>query len=510
MIFERYILRNYIGPFFFSMAVITFVFIMDFILRYIDLFLNKGVKFHIVLQAFTLSLGHMFALIIPMAVLPATLMTYGTLAGENELTAMRACGFSIYRMIFPGVVAATVLALGLVYYNNHVLPESNHKLLNLLIDINRKQPTVELRENHFIDDVQGYTIYFAQKNDRTGDISDVQIFRHNEKGLPSTIVAKRGKLKFIEGENILRVDLVDGQIHEIPEEKQRETYRRTSFKLYSLNIHDVDRSLQHTERDYRGDREMSVRMMKDKIKETRSEIAMSRQEIVRDASDRMAMTFGLLDKNDPMRRKKPVISSTGDNGSVVPDGRTEPAAARGPNGAGHSNGQNARPAPAAQPRFVPRPGHNAYPGVPMAARDEYLTQQRIETEINKQESFVKQIDRYKVEIHKKYSIPFACVVFVLVGSPLAIRMSRSGMNMAIGLSILFFLVYYVCLIGGEKLADRGFMTPFLSMWTPNIAFGALALVLLKKAASEQALFERPSLRFLSRFRFRRHAAANPR
>ena len=99
MIFERYILRNYLGPFVFSMAVITFVFIMDFILRYIDLFLGKGVKFHIVLQAFALSLGHMFALIIPMAVLPATLMTYGNLTSENEITAMRACGYSTYRMI---------------------------------------------------------------------------------------------------------------------------------------------------------------------------------------------------------------------------------------------------------------------------------------------------------------------------------------------------------------------------------------------------------------------------
>jgi lipopolysaccharide export system permease protein len=479
MIFERYILRNYIGPFLFSMAVITFVFIMDFILRYIDLFLGKGVKFHIVLQAFTLSLGHMFALIIPMAVLPATLMTYGTLAGENELTAMRACGFSIYRMILPGLFAATLLAMGLVYYNNHVLPESNHKLLNLLIDINRKQPTVELKENHFIDDVQGYTIYFAQKNDRTGDISDVQIFRHNEKGLPTTIVAKSGKLKFIEGQNILRVDLVDGQIHEIPEEKQRETYRRTTFRTYSLNIRDVDRSLQHTERDYRGDREMSVRMMHDKIKEIRSEMEMSRQEIIREASERMSGTFGMLDAGERARLVKPAPAT------VTP-------AHDGP-----------------RPRFTLRPGQSAYPGVPLAARDEYLTRQRIETEVNKRDSFVRQIQRYKVEIHKKYSIPFACVVFVLVGSPLAIRMSRAGMNMAIGLSILFFLVYYVCLIGGEKLADRGFTTPFLAMWSPNLVFGAMALLLLRKAASEQALFERPSLAFL-RSIFRRHASANPR
>ncbi|HEX6790732.1 MAG TPA: LptF/LptG family permease, partial [Candidatus Krumholzibacteria bacterium] len=467
-------------PFLFSMAVITFVFIMDFILRYIDLFLGKGVKFHIVLQAFTLSLGHMFALIIPMAVLPATLMTYGTLAGENELTAMRACGFSIYRMILPGVFAASLLATGLVYYNNHVLPESNHRLLNLLIDINRKQPTVELRENHFIDDVQGYTIYFADKNDRTGDITDVQIFRHNDRGLPTTIVAKKGKLKFIEGSNLLRVDLTDGQIHEIPEEKQRETYRRTTFKTYTINIRDVDRSLQRTERDYRGDREMSVGMMKDKIKEIRSEMEMARQEMIREANEQMSVTFGMLDAGDRARMMKPAATDS-----------TSAAASTQP----------------PRPKFMPRRGSN-YPGVPLAARNEYLTRQRIETEVNKNDSFVKQIQRYNVEIHKKYSIPFACVVFVLVGSPLAIRMSRSGMNMAIGLSIVFFLVYYVCLIGGEKLADRGFTTPFLAMWSPNLVFGAMAVVLLRKAASEQALFERP--RLLTRAFFRRHAPANPR
>jgi lipopolysaccharide export system permease protein len=480
MIFERYILRNYLGPFFFSMAVITFVFIMDFILRYIDLFLGKGVKFHIVLQAFTLSLGHMFALIIPMAVLPATLMTYGTMAGENEITAMRACGYSMYRMIVPGVFAAALLTGGLVLYNNHVLPESNHRLLNLLIDINRKQPTVELEENQFIDDLQGYTIYFAQKNDRTGEIADVQIFRHNEKGLPTTVVARTGKIQFIEGQNVLRVDLMNGEIHEIPVEKQRETYRRTTFKEYTLNIRDVDRSLQRTERDYRGDREMSVRMMRDKINEMRSEMEMGRQEMIREAKDRMEATFGLLDAHGRTR----LHSARADSIALA---RTEPA----------------------RPRFSARPGRDAYPGVPLAARDEFLTRQRIETEVSKNESFVKQIQRYKVEIHKKYSIPFACVIFVLVGSPLAIRMGRSGMNMAIGLSIVFFLIYYVCLIGGEKLADRGFTSPFIAMWAPNIVFGALAIVLLRKAAREQAFADWTWLSIL-RSLARRHAHANPR
>lgn len=483
MIFERYILRNYLGPFIFSMAVITFVFVMDFILRYIDLFLGKGVKFHIVLQAFALSLGHMFALIIPMAVLPATLMTYGTLTGENEITAMRACGYSTYRMIVPGVFGAALLAIGLVFYNNHVLPESNHRLMNLLIDIQRKQPTVELSANRFIDDVQGYTLYFQEKNDRTGEIEDVQIFKKSENGgLPTTIVAESGRLRMIEDQNVLRVDLINGEIHELPIAENRGTYRRTTFKEYTLNIKDVDRTLQRSERDYRGDREMSVRMMRDKIQEIRADLALSRQEIISLAKDNMDKTFSLLRAKDRARRWA----------SAPPDSARAAAAVEGP-----------------KPRVSVRARNSAGARVPLQGRGEFLTRQRIETEVGKRQSFDKQIRRYEVEIHKKYSIPFACVIFVMVGAPLAIRMGRSGMNMAIGLSILFFLVYYVCLIGGEKLADRGITTPFLAMWAPNLVFGALSIFLLRKAAREQALADWTWLSML-RSLFRRHATANPR
>lgn len=484
MIFERYILRNYIGPFFFSMAVITFVFVMDFILRYIDLFLGKGVKFHIVLQAFTLSLGHMFALIIPMAVLPATLMTYGSLAGENELTAMRACGVSIYRMLLPGIVGAILLTGALVMYNDHVLPESNHRLLNLMIDIQRKQPTVELRANRFIDDLQGYTIYFAEKDDRTGDISDVQIFKRAERdALPTTIVAETGHLQFIEGQNVLRVDLKNGEIHELPLAKDRETYRRTSFREYTINIRDVDRSLQRSERDYRGDREMSVRMMRDKIQEIRSEMELARQQMIREAGRRMDETFSLLDARDRARLWAPRDS--------VAARRDREASASG----------------SAAPRITARPLESATGAIPLEARNEFIARQRVETEINKRESFARQILRYQVEIHKKYSIPFACIIFVLVGSPLAIRMGRSGMNMAIGLSILFFLIYYVGLIGGEKLADRGFTSPFVAMWAPNILFGVIAILLLRKAAREQAVSDWTVVSVL-RSIFRRNAAAH--
>jgi lipopolysaccharide export system permease protein len=203
----------------------------------------------------------------------------------------------------------------------------------------------------------------------------------------------------------------------------------------------------------------------------------------------MDATFGMLDAGERSRSRAAADTARAGAARIDP-ARNDPSH-KGP-----------------RPRITARPGQSQYPGVPLAARGEYLTRQRIETEVNKNDSFLKQIQRYNVEIQKKYSIPFACVVFVMVGAPLAIRMSRSGMNMAIGLSIVFFLFYYVCLIGGEKLADRGFTSPFVAMWSPNILFGVLSVVLIRKAASEQALFERPAM--FRRPVFRRHVSANPR
>ncbi|MCK4774711.1 MAG: LptF/LptG family permease [Candidatus Krumholzibacteria bacterium] len=482
LILERYILRNYIGPFIFSVSVITFVFIMDFIIRYIDLFLEKGVKFHIVLQAFLLSLGHMFALIIPMAVLPATLMSYGNLASENEITAMKTTGVSLYRMILPGAVAGTVLAIALVYYNSHVLPETNHALLNLLIDINRKQPTVELKANQRIDDFKGYTIYFREKNDRTGEIKDVQIVKHAAKGVyPTTINAESGTLKFLVAENVLRFDLANGEIHELPVRKDLSTYRRTKFKNYTINIKDVDRTLQRSDRKHRGDREMSVQMMREKIEDIYADIGLADAKILRSANSRMNATFDHL---DPEYRERLYGGVEGDSSAA---GKTE-----------------TKSIPTTL-RTVQERGRQT---APTKSRSEFITRQEIETQINTKNSYLRQVNRYRVEIHKKFSIPFACIIFVLVGSPIAIRTGKSGMNTAIGLSILFFLVYYICLIGGEKLADRGFVNPIVAMWSPNAVFFVMAFLLLRAAARERSITE---WRFAALLKpFRRNAVANSR
>jgi lipopolysaccharide export system permease protein len=419
-----------------------------------------------------------------MAVLPATLMSFGNLASENEITAMKSSGISLYRLIVPGLVAATLLTVGLVYYNSHVLPETNHRLMNLVIDITRKKPTVELQPNETIKAIQGYSIYFREKNDRTGEIKDVQIVKHASRGVyPTMINAASGKLKFIEAENVLRFDLVDGEIHELPVRSDLSTYRHTKFKQYTINIKDVDRSLQRSERKHRGDREMSVKMMKEKIDDIRADIDLSKAKIVKSANARMNNTFELL--NADVRAER--------FGTTV-DGDSAAGAAQEEDGS--------------RQRFTARTSGGSPGDESKEARNEYITRQEIETQVGTNKSYLRQINRYHVEIQKKYSIPFACIIFVLIGSPIAIRTGKSGMNMAIGLSILFFLVYYICLIGGEKLADRGFLSPVFAMWSPNILFGALAVLLLWNAARERTVTEWNFAILLKPFR--RNAATNSR
>lgn len=441
-ILDRYILANHIGPYLFGLAVITFIFVMDFILRYLDLFIGKGVDFLTVLEFFTLSLGHMFALIIPMAVMPATLMAFGQLASDNEVTAMKSSGVSLYRMLYPVLAASAVLAAGLVFYNNMLLPESNHRLMNLMMDIGRMKPTLEIKENIFSDGLEGYTILVREKNDKTGEIKGVQIFE-NRGGAPRSIFAKGGRMIYREDESILRFELDTGEIHEMPDPADVATYRRTLFKHYTLNIQDTERTLRHSDRTHRGDREMSSGMMLDKIRELKDASEATRAHMNKVALEHIDATFS---------RVLPPGSS------LVP-------------------GTGPPPPP-------PAPGDETVRAVPIVARQSEQTLQVLEMDGYTLDGNLRQISRYWVEVHKKYAIPFSCIVFVLLGAPLAIRAGRKGMTMSIGLSILLFLVYYIFLISGEKLADRMLMQPWLAMWLANIVLFAAAVLVLRRTNRE--------------------------
>ena len=163
-ILERYVLREHLFPFLIGFSVVIFLLTLDFLFELVDLAVTKGVSAGIVIELFVLSLGWMMALAVPCAVLIATLATFGRLAQDNEIAAMRANGVNLVRIVGAPLTAAALLAGMLVLFNNHVLPETNHALANLMVDVSRKRPTTQISEGVFIDGFEGYNIFVEKVN----------------------------------------------------------------------------------------------------------------------------------------------------------------------------------------------------------------------------------------------------------------------------------------------------------------------------------------------------------
>ncbi len=433
-----YILKQHIGPFLAGMAVITFILVMDMLVDYIDLFLGKGIALGVVAEVFFLSLGWMVALIVPMATLVAALMAFGRLSANNEITAMKAAGMSMWQILSPPIVASIVVAALLVQFNNDVLPDANHRLASLLISIHRKRPALAIKAGAF-NNVQGYTIRVEKLNERTSEIESVTIQKNAAGKEEETIIAKRGRLEFTDGGNVLNLYLEDGEIHAV-DAKNPDRYQRILFETHTVRITNIGSDLVRSEKKTRGDRELSSADMLERVSGYREEIAKIEAEGRKSISNFIAARLDILHRMGPPEKEKRSI---------------EPFRVREYGRAIRDSGRE------------------------LAALSKRIDDRQ------------KKIDRYMVEVHKKYALPVACIVFVLLGGPLGIRARRGGLGVGAGFSIAFFVIYYLFLTGGEKLADRGYLPPAVSMWAANVLMGSLGIILIRRSAGRMRFFRFP-------------------
>ncbi len=433
-ILRTYILRLHLVPFILGFGVVTFIFEMDALIEYMDLIVNRGVPVGVVAQIFALSLGFVLAMSLPCAVLVAVLMTFGRLSQDNEITALRASGVNLAHAVATPLAASVALAGLLTLFNNHVLPDANHAFLNLMVDIGRMRPTVKLQEGVFITDFPGYNLLIQSVNGRTNEMRGVTIYQLRAGGPPTTIFAKRGILYYTPDGRTAVLELKDGEIHDIPPDEQgARHYRRLVFKTHVINIPGAGAYLERTVRDTRTDREMSARELLD----------------VRD-SIRVQYARSVLDH----RMRLTALGATrADVDALTPE--RLPWRRRLTGWLGHV--------------LLGRPELDSATGSNPVVRTE-IELWRVE-----RDALLKRMASLSVEIQKKFSLPAACVVFVLLGAPLGMRVRRAGPAVAF-LSVPFFLFYYLCLVGGEELADRLLFPAWLSMWLPNLVLGGWGLV----------------------------------
>jgi lipopolysaccharide export system permease protein len=427
------------------------LFMLQFIMKFMDQLVGKGLSGAVIVELMVLNLAWMVVLAVPMAVLVATLMAFGGLSGNSEITAMKASGISIYRMMTPVLIASLVLTYLMIEFNNKVLPEANHRLKTLLIDIRRKKPTLTLVPGLFSEDLPGYSILVRKTFAESNELEGVTIYDYTNPAKSVVITAKRGSISFSADYRKLIMDLYDGEIHEMNKTDYKD-YRIIKFKRQKLATDaegfDFERSSDNA--FTRGDRELS-------------------------AGEMLYIVDSVRQQHQHMQHQINILNSGLDqkllNGSI----------------------------PSNEPSYRPWQPIEQYQNI---GSQLMMMRSSLDADYSALDYYERTMKEYLVEIHKKYSIPVACIVFVLVGAPLGIMARRGGLGVAASLSLGFFLLYWASLIGGEKLADREFIEPWLGMWIANIVIGIFGIALTFRTSGENSQIQFEWLKRLVPKRYR--------
>ena len=495
----RYILRLHLAPFLFAASGLTVLLLLDQVSKRFERLIGKGLHWSVIVEVFVYSIPFIIAQTLPMAVLIAVLYVFSRLEGEFEVTAIKASGIPLSRVMAPLLVSAVLLAGGMTWFNDTILPQSNHHLQVLLTGIGRKKPTFNLREQT-INEVIPSRLYVhpGTIDQERSEIEDVRIYDERHGQQSQTIYAARGRMGFEEGEEDLYFDLEDGVLHIRPNGRLH-AFRRISFERMTLRVPDVANAL---ERDtlgaVRGDREMNIADMRG---EAQRGVLMANAAREESGAYARAITSLLLDFQTPVESEPASSAPPASEGDAAPApgrapelGRPDPVIEGPRPSASNPVPTGTAPSPA---EALPSPGDadlelgaGAAPegedvapdstalAAESAARRFYAAldaASQFQSYADREITGQRRVNQFWVEIHKKGTIPAACIVFVLIGATIAVRFPRGGVALVVGVSLVCFGVYYVFLIVGEDLSDRLWISPLLAMWAPNILFGIFGM-----------------------------------
>ncbi len=431
MILYRYILRNHFAPFFFSAFTLMCIFILQFMMKFADRLVGKGLDTWVILKLIAFNLAWMVVLVVPMAALVSTLMAFGNMSQNNEITIIKSSGTSLYKMMSPVLITSIIIGYLLFVFNDDVLPDANHQAKVLGQDISRKKPTLSLEPGIFSQEVPNYAILARDIDQKTGSLGIITLYDYTNPVKINIVTAKEGKIYFSKDQTKLIMDLQKGEIHE-SDAAGTSLYRKLVFEKHRIAMNADQFSFQQSAPGGpRGERELSTVAMNeivDSLLASKKEFAKALTEETEKYFYNDSSSAFLYGKQPPVSEKELIY---------------------------------------------------------IRASEKIKTAKNVIVSNLKRIEYVQgEINKYDVEIYKKYTLPVACIVFVLIGAPLGTMTRKGGFGVAASISLFFFLIYWAFLIGGEKLAERNFFSPFWGMWSANLVIGVAGIILTYKAVQE--------------------------
>jgi len=451
------LLKKHVGPFLFCFTTLMFVLLMQFLILHVDKLVGKGLPLTIVIELILNNLAYMVVLAAPMAVLVSTLIAFGKFSEWNELTAIRAAGINPIKLIIPVIGAGFILFIFMGYFSNYVLPESNHKARSLFIDIRTQKPAFDLQPSTFYHDIEGYTFWIKEINSQTDSLYDIRVFQEpSDTKHRTTINAERGWLESPNDVTLTLYMLNGSSLRIIPGANQTEaTIERSKFDKYRMtfDLSELSFSRSNPSQRSRTDRTMSAEAMLAVVDSLNEEKANELEKFKKNISQSVSIPFHF----EPARMFELDEETVADTLQIF-ESRFAVI--------------NELPNPTTKVSSLNRA---------MSVLDKYRPElESLETNLSWRNT---RIAEFMIEVHKKLSIPFACVIFVLVGAPIGMLTKRGNLGFAAIISSILLTIYFLAVIQGEKLADRQLISPFMGMWGINIFYLLIGIILILHVSS---------------------------
>lgn len=461
------VLRTFAGPMVVTFLISLFVLLMQFLWKYIDDLVGKGLDWFLIIKLMVYVSVTLVPLALPLSLLLSSIMTFGNLAEHFELTACKAAGVSLQRVMRPLTVSAFLISIAAFFFSNNVLPVANLKMNALLYDVRQQKPALLIKEGVFYNGIDGYSIKIGKKDEEGENLQNILIYDHTEnRGNTKMIIANSGRMVMSEDERYLLLTLYKGASYEEQEShpgKQSHPMTRTEFESELIRLDLSSFKMTRTNEQLFRD---NYQMLNLKQLTTASDSIELR---IRDNHRNLYRQMVSAINVDTMN--KPADLSVPFHGEFIQNFR-----------------KNKQAELIAAAIFSAR-------NLKSMSEDSFYDYDQ------KSRSLAK----HQIEWQRKFTLSFACLILFFIGAPLGAIIRKGGLGMPLVVSILLFVVYHIISISFEKFARETVLPAWKAMWVSSIILLPLGIFLTYKATTDSALFEKEAyVKFFRKIFFRNH------
>lgn len=455
---DSYILKSFFVLFVMTFLIVIFILLMQFLWKHFDDMVGKGIGWEILAEFLFYAIITLVPLALPLALLLASLMTFGNIGENFELTAMKSAGISLFRIIRPLIISVSFIVIGAFYFSNNILPIIEKRMYTLLFSIRNKSPELDIPTGEFYSGIQGFNLYVRSKEGNL--LKDLMIYDFSAGfNNAAVLVADSGRVQITGDRNFLLLTLYDGESFENLR-KQGEgsfgsiPYRRETFEEKQLLI-DFDSDFDRFDESLLKDQHISknIAELSQSIDSVKKIVQYRSAEHVREIVERKYMG----------RDMNPFIDFHVDE--AVPIEQYHPDSL-----------------------FYSLTKEQMESAVEVAISKAQAMQEHLQYNKVLLGEPIFYINRHKSQWHRKFALSFACLIFFFIGAPLGAIIRKGGFGLPVVISVLMFIVYYIIDMTGYKMAREGLWEAYQGMWLSSAILFPVGVFLTYKAAIDATLF----------------------